>query len=160
MAGPIWRATTSQKLVIPPNDEIRREIMKVWNDSPPAGHLGRDETTRRITQRYYWPGAKHWIADYLKGCATCQQNKNITHHAQTPLYRIPSESSACPFSHIAMDLIMGLPMSKGFNAILTIVDHGATRGAIFLPCHTTITGPQIAKLYLQHVYRWFGPPRR
>jgi hypothetical protein len=160
MAGPIWRATTSQKLVIPPNDEIRREIMKVWNDSPPAGHLGRDETTRRITQRYYWPGAKHWIADYLKGCATCQQNKNITHHTQTPLYRIPSEPSACPFSHIAMDLIMGLPMSKGFNAILTIVDHGATRGAIFLPCHTTITGPQIAKLYLQHVYRWFGPPRR
>jgi hypothetical protein len=59
-----------------------------------------------------------------------------------------------------MDLITGLPTSKEFNAILTIVDHGATHGAIFLPCHTTITGPQIAKLYLEHVYRWFGLPRK
>jgi hypothetical protein len=27
-----------------------------------------------------------------------------------------------------MDLITGLPTSKGFNAILTIVEHGATCG--------------------------------
>jgi hypothetical protein len=48
--GPIWRTMTSQKLVIPPDDEIWREIMKEWHDSPPAGHPGRDETTRRVTQ--------------------------------------------------------------------------------------------------------------
>jgi hypothetical protein len=59
-----------------------------------------------------------------------------------------------------MDLITGLPTSKGFDAILTIVDYGVTRGAIFLPCHTTITGPQITKLYLEHVYRWFGLPQK
>jgi hypothetical protein len=57
-----------------------------------------------------------------------------------------------------MDLITGLPVSKGFDAILTIVDHGATCGALFLPCHKSIMGPQIAKLYLEHVYRWFGLP--
>jgi hypothetical protein len=158
--GPMWKTATSQKLVIPPDNNIRREIMKVWHDSPPAGHPGRDETTRRVTQRYHWPGAKHWIAEYVRGCATCQQNKNITHRIRTPLYRIPSEPSARPFSHVAMDLITGLPPSKGFDAILTIVDHGATRGTIFLPCHTTTTGPQIAKLYLEHVYRWFGLPRK
>jgi len=59
-----------------------------------------------------------------------------------------------------MDLITGLPNSKGYDAILTIVDHGCSRGAIFLPCTTSITGPQIAKLYLDHVYRWFGLPKR
>jgi hypothetical protein len=148
----MWRSLPSQKLVVPPDDDIQRQIMKVWHNSPPAGHPGRDETTRRVTQRYYWPGAKHWIADYVRGCATCQQNKNLTHRPRTPLYQIPSEPMARPFSHIAMDLITGLPTSKGFNTILTIVDHGATCGAVFLPCHTTITGPQIAKLYLEHVY--------
>jgi len=79
---------------------------------------------------------------------------------KTPLFRILLDPEARPFSHVAMDLITGLPNSKGYDAILTIIDHGCSRGAIFLPCTITITGPQIAKLYLDHVYRWFGLPKR
>src|SRR6266403_5287600 len=59
-----------------------------------------------------------------------------------------------------MDLITGLPMQRGYNAILTIVDHGCSRAAVFLPCADTITGPGIAQLYLDHVYQWFGLPSR
>ena len=59
-----------------------------------------------------------------------------------------------------MDLITGLPKSQGYDSILTIVDHRCSRGALFLPCQSTITGPQIAKLYYQHLYPWFGLPRR
>jgi len=59
-----------------------------------------------------------------------------------------------------MDLITRLPKSKGYNAILTIVDQGCSQGAIFLPCTATITGPQIAKLYLNHLYQWFGLPKQ
>jgi len=59
-----------------------------------------------------------------------------------------------------MDLIMGLPKSQGYNAILTIVNHGCSRGTIFLPYLTTITGPQIAQLYCHYVYPWFGLPQR
>ena len=82
------------------------------------------------------------------------------HCLKTPLYRILSDPEAKPFSHIAMDLITGLPNSKGYNAILTIIDHRCSRGTIFLPCTTTITRPQIAKLYLDHLYWWFGLPKR
>jgi Chromo (CHRromatin Organisation MOdifier) domain len=59
-----------------------------------------------------------------------------------------------------MDLITGLSKSRGYHAILTIVDHGCSRGAIFLPCTTTITGLQIAKLYLDNVFHWFRLPKR
>jgi transposase InsO family protein len=59
-----------------------------------------------------------------------------------------------------MDLITSLPTHNGKNAILTIVDHGCSRAAIFLPCNTTITGPSIAQLYLDHVYRWFKLPTK
>jgi hypothetical protein len=76
------------------------------------------------------------------------------------MFRIPSTISAKPFSHIAMDLITGLPKSEGHNAILTIVDHGYSQVAIFLPCSTTITGASIAQLYLEHVFRWFGLPQK
>jgi hypothetical protein len=74
--------------------------------------------------------------------------------------RNTSAIDAKPFSHIAMDLIMGLPKSDGHDAILTIADHGCSRGAIFLPCSTTITGTGIAKLYLENVFQWFGLPKR
>ena len=59
-----------------------------------------------------------------------------------------------------MDLITGLPNRWGFNAILTIVDHGCSRAAVFLPCTTNISGPGITQLYLDHVYQWFGLPTK
>jgi hypothetical protein len=77
-----------------------------------------------------------------------------------PLYRIPTPTDALPFQIIAMDLITQLPTSNGYDAILTIVDHRCTRAAVFLPCKTTITGQEIAKLYYDNVYRWFGLPNK
>ena len=94
----------------------------------------------------------------MRGCATCQQNKNLTHKTRAPLYKITVLPDAPPFMQIAMDLITGLPKSWGYDSILTIVDHRCSRGALFLPCQSTITGPQIAKLYYQQVYLWFGLP--
>jgi Integrase zinc binding domain len=156
----MWKTQDSQKLAIPPDPDLFQEIMRTWHDPLTAGHPGRDETIRRVTNQYHWPGARQWIESYIKGCVTCQQNKNLTHRMRTPLYHITVPPKAQPFEQITMDLITGLPKSEGYDAILTIVDHGCSRGALFLPCHTTITGPQIAHLYLNNVYRWFGLPKR
>jgi hypothetical protein len=93
-----------------------------------------------------------WIANYVKGCATCQQNKNLTHRRKTPLFRIPAHRTAFPFQVISMDLITQLSKSEGSDAILTIVDQVCTRAAVFIPCSTTVTGEGIAQLYLEHVY--------
>jgi hypothetical protein len=59
-----------------------------------------------------------------------------------------------------MDLITGLPKHKGKDAILTIVDHGCSQAAVFLPCTTTITEPGITQLYMDHIYKWFGLPMK
>ena len=59
-----------------------------------------------------------------------------------------------------MDLITGLPNCYGKDAILTIVDHGCSRAAVFLPCSTTIMRPGIVELYLDNIYRWFGIPTK
>ena len=55
---------------------------------------------------------------------------------------------------------MGLPERRNHNAILTIVDQGCSRAAVFLPCNTTITGAGIAQLYFDNVVQWFGIPKR
>jgi transposase InsO family protein len=92
--------------------------------------------------------------------APCQQNKNLTHHIHTPTYRITPGPRANLFEEVAMDLITQLPKNGMYNAILTIVNHGCTRAAIFIPCLTTITGEGITDLYLNNVYQWFGLPRK
>jgi Integrase zinc binding domain len=133
--------------------------MEVWHDSPIAGHPGRDETNWQVME-WYWPGARQWIAEYIKGCATCQQNKILTHWRKTPPFHIGTKEHTQPFEYIVMDLITGLPQRHGKNTILIIIDHGCLRAVIFLPCSDTITRPSIAQLYLNHVYRWFGLPSK
>jgi len=146
------------KISVPPIDIVKRGIMNLMHDHPSAGHPGRDETLRKTQEHYHWPNMKEWIANYVKGCAICQQNKILMHRTKVPPYHIPTEPDTQPFQQVAMDLITGLPPMKGKDAILTIVDQGCSRAAIFLACDTTITGPGIAQLYMDHVFRWFGLP--
>ena len=143
-----------------PSEQFLRNILREIHDHPTTGHPGRDETIRKIKGLYQWPKMNQWITDYVKGCATCQQNKNQSHKRKTPLFGIMTTPNMKPFTQIAMDLIMGLPQVNGKDAILMIVDHRYSRAAIFVPCSTTITGPGITQLYLKHVYPWFGLPSR
>jgi hypothetical protein len=55
-----------------------------------------------------------------------------------------------------MDLITRLPLHNNKDAILTIVDYKCLCIAIFLLYSTTIIGSEIAQLYFNNIYRWFG----
>ena len=143
-----------------PSNQFLRNVLQELHDHPTAGHPGRDETLRKVKELYQWPKMNQWITDYVKGCATCQQNKIQTHKKKTPIFGITTTLDMKPFSQIALDLITGLPQVNGKDAILTIVDHRCSRAAIFIPCTTMITGPGIAQLYLRNVYPWFGLPSR
>ena len=101
-----------------------------------------------------------WISEYIKGCATCQQNKIQTHKAKVPPFHINTQDNTLPFQQVAMDIITGLPMHKGKDAILTIVDQGCSWTGVFLPCITNITGEGIAQFYMDHVYKWYGLPTK
>ena len=92
-----------------PSDQFLRNVLWELHDHPTAGHPGRDETLRKIKELYQWPKMNQWIADYVKGCAVCQQNKIQTHKKRTPIFGITTMLDAKPFSQIALDLIMGLP---------------------------------------------------
>jgi hypothetical protein len=77
-----------------------------------------------------------------------------------PLYPIGPEDTALPFSTIALDFIMDLPKSAGYDAILTITDHDVTKAMIFLPCNTTITSEEVASLYTTHMFLHFRVPHK
>ena len=146
--------------VVPLDEQLRCDILSQYHDSPTTGHPGRDNMTALVSQHYWWPRMNTWIDQYIKGCMICQQNKILTMKNKTPLYHIPGDLTEQPFNTVTMDLINQLIQSNGHNVILTIIDQGCSRAAVFLPCSMTSTGEGIAKLYLQHIFPWFGVPAK
>jgi hypothetical protein len=103
---------------------------------------------------------KEFATEYVRGCTTCQENKPCTTHRKAPLQLIMTDPQSGPFQLVAMDLIMELPELNGFNAVLTIINHGCSKAVKFIPCSTSITGEGVAALYLQHLVPWFGIPQK
>ena len=100
------------------------------------------------------------ILEYIRGCGECQRNKVNTHQTRAALHPISPILQALPFETVAMDFIVKLPPSKGYNSILTITDHDCSKAAIFVPCKETISAEEVARLYLTHVFKHFGLPRK
>ena len=117
-----------------PTETTKHQLMTLIHDHPTAGHLGQDKTIRKAAEIHSWVRMCLWISNYVKGCANCQQNKIITHKRKVPLYHITTKEGTLPFWQIAMDLITGLLQQGRYNTILTIIDHGCSWAAIFLPC--------------------------
>ena len=64
-----------------------------------------------------------------------------------------------PFQLISQDFISGLPrMKQGYDRIMVVVDHGLSKGVIFIPTNKDITALQTAQLQIDHVFKRFGLP--
>jgi hypothetical protein len=55
----LWTAEDG-RILVPPVDELKQRIMHAYHNGL-SGHPGRDETTRKVLQRFYWPGARQWV---------------------------------------------------------------------------------------------------
>ena len=65
-----------------PQGRIRADILKIYHDTPGNGaHFGRDKTTRKIQERYYWPTMIADIRNHINSCLPCAQNN---HRRQKP----------------------------------------------------------------------------
>ena len=56
-----------------------------------------------------------------------------------------------------MDFITDLPVSKGFDAILTVVDR-LTKMAHFVPCTKSITNQEVVDLVMRELFKHHGLP--
>jgi len=63
------------------------------------------------------------------------------------------------FSLISVDLVGPLPVSKGHDTILNIVDH-FSKMVIVIPTSVTLTSPYVADLYKEKVFPFFGIPKK
>jgi len=59
-----------------------------------------------------------------------------------------------------MDFITKLPLSGGYNTILTITDTDCSKASVFIPCNEAIDSEGVALLYLNNVIPHYGIPHK
>jgi hypothetical protein len=146
------------KNYIPKDQELRRDIVKMFHDHETAGHPGELETYNTVRQHYWWPGMKTFVKNYVQGCGICQQFK-VNRSPTNPAYQpIEGSNNTRPFAKCSMDLITDLPPIDGYDSILVVVDRGLSKGVILIPCNKNLTWEGTAILLRDNLFKRFGLP--
>ena len=113
-----------KRLYVPNDETLHASILKLFHDSPPAGHAGRSTTYDRISRHYFWPKMTETVARYVKGCHTCKRTKHYREGKQGLLKPLPIPERY--FQDISVDFITPLPKcmrnGKAYKHIMVIVD--------------------------------------
>ena len=109
----------SNQLYIP-DGSCRLQVLQHCHDSAMVGHYGVHKTLELVTRNYWWPDLRIYIEDYIRTCDICCRSKIPRHHPYGLLQPLPIPEG--PWKSISLDFITDLPSSKGFDAILIVVD--------------------------------------
>jgi hypothetical protein len=151
--GLLWY---EQNRLYVPEGKIRGTLLKECHDGPLAGHGGAERTTTFLKKSYYWPNLKKDAEEYVKTCLTCQQNR-VLNKKQAGLLR-PLPIPEGPWESVSMDFIVSLSPSKGFDAIMVVVDR-FSKMAHFIPTKESATAQEMGRLFFTHVFKHHGLPK-
>ena len=149
--GLYWKA---DKLCVPNDATIRNKILREYHNV--SGHPDFERTYANIIKSFYWPSMRKHVRQYVKKCDTCQKIKPSTQKPLGSLSPLPTPSR--PWEMLSMDFISGLPEIDGYDSIVTFVDL-FSKQAHFVPCTKTINAKQLAKIYIDTIYKHHGTQR-
>jgi hypothetical protein len=111
----------------------RWQIVRLCHDQ--TGHLGVENTLRRIQQNYYFLKMRRFVTKYIRPCLNCTYYKNCTGKKQGKLH--PIEKVAIPFHTIHVDHVGPFQTSKHGNKFLFVVVDAFTKFTVIEPVKST-----------------------
>jgi hypothetical protein len=104
------------------NEEMRKQILHEFHDSPVGGHRGMNKTYRAIKSQYSWPCMRREFEEYVEQCGNYQVNKILT-----PKHNAPMELTTTaehPFDKCYLEIVGPLHVTHCNNKyILTFQDN-------------------------------------
>ncbi|KAF8752473.1 hypothetical protein RHS01_07694, partial [Rhizoctonia solani] len=144
------------RIVVPDVGTLRTDLLRIFHDSPLAGHPGRQRTLELVSRNYYWPGIRADTYWHVDSCKICQQIRKPKYASIPPQ---PLEIPVRPWQHVSYDMIVDLPKDRSNNSILVIVD-SFTKYRIFVKCSKKLKAPKLAELFLENVWKRHGMPEK
>ena len=98
-----------------------------------------------------------YIGKYVSTCDMCLRTKSIRQHPSRELHPLPILDA--PWDTASVDFIVELPESNGKDAIMVVVD-SVTKWSHFVSTVTTPLAAGTAQLYLHHIWKHHGLPKK
>ncbi|PNY15662.1 retrotransposon-related protein [Trifolium pratense] len=131
-------------------------LLEEFHCTPTGGHSGFLRTYRRLAENLYWVGMQKSVRDFVRACDICQRQK---YSATTPgglLQPLPIPNAI--WEELSLDFITGLPKSKGYDAIMVVVDRLSKYGHFILLKHP-YSAKSVAELFIKEIVRLHGVPK-
>src|SRR5258707_10172580 len=135
---------------VPKVPQLHHDIVHAHHDSMMTGHPGWWKTLELVSHNYWWLGISCYVANYMAGCDACNCCKSFLMQKVGKL--TPNWIPTCHWGVISVDTIGELLESKGYNAILVVVDR-LSKHIHAMPTVTTVDSAGVACLFLEHVWR-------
>ena len=146
------------RLFVPPDDELRTQIIYRTHSTGPAGHPGRVKTVDLINRSYWWPRMSRNVATYVQACDMCFRTKASRSAPQGFLQPLPVPFRA--WSDISVDYITPLPAcerdGRQYKHILVVVCR-LTKMRHFIPT-VGLSAEELATAFINRVYALHGAP--
>ncbi|KAF8751837.1 hypothetical protein RHS01_08459 [Rhizoctonia solani] len=136
--------------------EMELDYYSTKDKFPLAGHPGRQRTLELVSRNYYWPGIRADTYWHVDSCETCQRIRKPKYASIPPQ---PLELPVRPWQHVSYNMIVDLPKDGSNDSILVIVD-SFTKYGIFVKCSKKLKAPELAELFLEHVWKRHGMPEK
>jgi hypothetical protein len=136
--------------------KMRDTFLKECHDGLLVGHGGVKRTTTFLKKSYYWHNLKDSAEEYVKTCLTCQQNRTLNKKQVGLLQPLPIPKGT--WESVSMDFMVSLPPSKGFDAIMVVVNR-FSKMAHFNPRKDEATAQKMGRLFFSHIFKHHGLPR-
>src|SRR5258707_3293820 len=108
-----------------------------------------------VFQNYWWPGLSRYVGKFFAGCDVCNWTKTFAMQKVGKL--VPNRVHDQHWQVISIDMIGELLDSKGYNAVLMVVDRLSKR-IHTIPTVTSSGSAGVAWLFLEHVWCHHGLP--
>jgi hypothetical protein len=146
------------RLIVPSNDEVRDEIVRLYHDTPTAGHSGRRGTYYLVSQDYYWPLMTDTIAKYTRECKVCRRAKPFRDKKQGLLHPLPIPERF--WTDVSVDFITPLPKcvrnGQAYEHCMVTVER-LSKKQKFIPL-ASLEPADIARAFIEYVWREEGFP--
>ncbi|MCH79689.1 Ty3/gypsy retrotransposon protein [Trifolium medium] len=130
-------------------------LLEEFHFTPQGGHSGFYKTYRRVAANVYWIGMKGTIQEFVRSCDICQRQKYLASSPGGLLQPLPIPEQV--WEDLSIDFITGLPKSKGYEAILVVVDR-LSKYSHFIPLKHPYTARSIAEVFCKEIVKLHGIP--